>query len=137
MYGLYGSGCAMPFIGDPRTGFTVTTPRAAGVSVVAVRGELTLATVGRLQPAFEAAVAAGRPVVIDLFEVSFMDSQGLFAMLVLRKRLAEQSCRLTVACDPDGTVDMVFRVSGTHDVFELFASRRAAAAAARRLGAPA
>ena len=77
----------MPFIGDPRTEFSVTTPPVAGAHVVAVRGELTLATVAELQVALEAAVASGLPVVVDLLEVSFMDSQGLYALLVVRKRL--------------------------------------------------
>ena len=126
----------MPFIGDPRSEFAVTTPRAAGVSVVAVRGELTIATVARFQLALEAAIAARRPVVVDLFEVSFMDSQGLYALLVLRRRLEEQSCPLAIARDPDTTVAMVFRVSGTHDLFDLHDSRRAASAAARRAPAP-
>jgi anti-anti-sigma factor len=121
----------MPFIGDPRTEFSVTTPHVAGVHVVAVRGELTLATVAELQVAFEAAVTAQRPVVVDLFEVSFMDSQGLYALLVLRKRLDEQASALAIARDPDGTLAMVFRVSGTHDFFDLHDSRKAAVAAAR------
>ena len=121
----------MPFIGDPRTEFSVTTPRVARVHVVAVRGELTLPTVAELQVALEAAVAARRPVVVDLLEVSFMDSQGLYALLVLRKRLEEQSCALAIARDPDSTLAMVFRVSGTHDFFDLHDSRRAAMAAAR------
>jgi anti-anti-sigma factor len=125
----------MPFIGDPRPGFSVTTPRAAGVSVVAVRGELTIATVAELQLALEAAVAERRPVVVDLLEVSFMDSQGLYCLLVLRKRLDEHACALAVARDPDSTVAMVFRVSGTHDLFDLHPSRRAASAAARRVRA--
>src|SRR4051794_11838656 len=122
----------MPFIGDPRSGFLITTPRAAGAHVVAVRGELTLATAADLQVAFEAAIASQRPVVVDLLEVSFMDSQGLYALLVLRRRLEENSCALAVARDPDSTLAMVFRVSGTHDLFDLHPSRRAAAAAARR-----
>src|SRR3954451_15857948 len=121
----------MPFIGDPRSEFVVTMPRAAGVHVVAVRGELTLATVGDLQVAFEAGIAARRPVVVDLLEVSFMDSHGLYALLVLRKRLDEQACAMAIARDPDGTLAMVFRVSGTHDFFDLHDSRRAAIAAAR------
>jgi anti-anti-sigma factor len=122
----------MPFIGDPRSEFAVTTPRAAGVSVVAVRGELTIATVARFQVALEAAVAARQPVVVDLLEVSFMDSQGLYALLVVRRRLGEQACALTIARDPAATVAMVFRVSGTHELFDLYPSRRAASAAARR-----
>ena len=125
----------MPFIGDPRTEFSVTMPPVAGAHVVAVRGELTLATVAELQVAFEAAVAAGLPVVVDLLEVSFMDSQGLHALLVLRRRLDERACPLAIARDPGGTLAMVFRVSGTHDFFALHDSRKSAVAAARSAAA--
>ena len=121
----------MPFIGDPRTEFSVTTPYVAGVHVVAARGEVTLATVAELQVAFEAAVGAREPVVVDLLEVSFLDSQGLYALLVLRRRLDEQDRPLAIARDPDGTLAMVFRVSGTHDFFALHDSRSSAVAAAR------
>jgi anti-anti-sigma factor len=122
----------MPYIGDPRTEFTITTPRTAKAQVVVVRGELTIATVAEFQLALEAAVSARRPVVVDLLEVSFMDSQGLYALLVLRRRLDEQECRMAIARDPDSTVAMVFRVSGTHDHFDLHPSRYEAVAAAKR-----
>src|SRR6201989_1488283 len=118
----------MPFIGDPRTEFTVTTARSPKVHVVAIRGELTLATVDELQVALEEAVASQRNVVVDALEVSFMDSQGLYALLVLRRRLNEEGRALAIARDPDGTVGVVFRVSGTHEHFALLASRREAVA---------
>jgi anti-anti-sigma factor len=121
----------MPFIGDPRTEFLVSTRDDTRVSVVAVRGELTAPTMPKLQPALETAVAARRPVVVDLDEVSFMDSQGLLGLLVLRRRLGDQSCPFAVVCRPDAAVDTLFRVSGTHDLFEIRASRRAAVATVR------
>jgi anti-anti-sigma factor len=123
----------MPFIGDPRTEFSVSMRYDTEVSVIAVRGELTGSTVPRMQPAIEAAVTARGPVVVDLDEVSFMDSQGLFALLVLRERLGgRRATPPAVVCRPDGVVATLFRVSGTHELFELCRSRTAAVAVLRR-----
>jgi anti-anti-sigma factor len=122
----------VPFIGDPRTEFSVTAQQGGKAGLITVRGDLTIASVPRLQPTIEAAVRSHQPVVVDLAEVPFMDSQGLFALLVLRQRLRAQSCGLAIVREPDGAVAMTFRVSGTADLFEIRASRRAAMAAARR-----
>src|SRR5205085_5056676 len=95
-----------------------------------VRGEIDLGTVASLQPDFEAALAAEGPVVVDLCAATFLDSTGLYALLVFRESLREQTRPLTIACWPSGAVAMAFRVSGTDKIFQLHASRDAAVAAA-------
>src|SRR3954449_8507686 len=122
----------MPYIGDPRTESAVSMHRERAVSVIALRGELTGPAVAIVQPAIESAVAARDPVVVDLDEISFMDSQGLYALLVLRRRLAEGSIASAVACRPRGIVDVVFGVTGTDGLFTFCASRRDAIARVRR-----
>src|SRR5258708_4655274 len=122
----------MPYIGDPRTERSVSMHYDTAVSVIAVRGELAGPAVAMLQPAMEAAVAARSPVVVDLDEVSFMDSQGLYALLVLRRRLAEGSVASAIACRPRGIVDVLFAVTGTDGLFAICASRRSAIARVRR-----
>src|SRR5215210_2877499 len=93
--------------------FSIATRRDRGVLVLAVRGEVDMVNAPALAPDFEAAVAAGGPVVVDLCGTSFMDSTALYALLVLRTRLEEAGRRLAVARWPDGAVGMLFRVSGT------------------------
>ena len=120
---------AMPSVDDGRTEFSVSTRQDAAVRVIHVRGEIDLATVASLQPDFAAALAAEDPVVIDLCAATFLDSTGLYALLVFRESLREQSRPLAIACWPSGAVAMAFRVSGTDRVFQLHASRDAAIAA--------
>jgi anti-anti-sigma factor len=125
---------AMPSVDDGRTAFSVQTRQDAAVRVINVRGEIDLGTVASLQPEFEAALAAEGPVVIDLCASTFLDSTGLYALLVFRENLREQSRPLAIACWPSGAVGMAFRVSGTDKVFQLHASRDAAVAGVLQSG---
>ena len=49
------------------------------VGLVAVRGEVDLATVGRIEN--ELALLGGRPIVLDLSRVTFLDSTGLTLLI--------------------------------------------------------
>ena len=64
-----------------RTGLDVTVERRAGTVVLCVRGELDVATTPALGESVELALRA-RPagLVIDLSEVTFLSSAGLFAL---------------------------------------------------------
>jgi anti-sigma B factor antagonist/stage II sporulation protein AA (anti-sigma F factor antagonist) len=127
-----------PFIGDPHDAFSVRTRHHGRARVISLRGELDLTTVAEVQPAIEEAIRAteDEALVVDLFGVSFLDSQGLYALLVLRERLGERAERLAIACEPGGAVAMVFRVSGTDRMFSLYPDVPAALQALRRLPAP-
>jgi anti-sigma B factor antagonist len=65
--------------------FSVTRHRASDAVVVVPVGEIDLATVDALQAEVDAAAGEAGYVVLDLREVSFIDSAGL--------RLVVQSCR--------------------------------------------
>jgi anti-anti-sigma factor len=118
----------MPSVDDGRTEFSVQTRQDAAVRVINVRGEIDVGSVAALRPAIEAALAAEAPVVVDLCAATFLDSTGLYALLVFRENLREQSRPLAIACWPSGAVAMAFRVSGTDRIFQLHASRDAAVA---------
>jgi|1186.fasta_scaffold211781_1 anti-anti-sigma factor len=121
---------AMPSVDDGRTEFSVRTRQDAAVRVIDVRGEIDLGSASALQPDFETALAAEGPVVLDLCAATFLDSTGLYSLLVFRENLREQSRPLAVACWPSGAVAMALRVSGTDRVFQLHASRDGAIAGA-------
>jgi len=57
-------------------------------TMLAVDGELNLATCERLLPAASAAVAARRPLVLDLSNCPFIDSTGLNLILQISMDLA-------------------------------------------------
>jgi anti-sigma B factor antagonist len=66
---------------EPAPEFSVSRRRAAGAVVVAPVGEIDLATVDELAQALAAAREEGQSIVLDLREVSFMDSAGLRLVL--------------------------------------------------------
>jgi anti-sigma B factor antagonist len=126
----------MPSVEGGPAEFSVQARQDHSVRVINVQGELDVSTVPMLQPAFEAALAVGGPVVVDLCGASFMDSAGLHALLVFRQRLREGGRELAIACWPDGAVALSFGVSGTAALFGLRASREDAVASVRQAPSP-
>ena len=68
-------------------------------ALVAIAGDLDMATVPRVSAALEAepAPSAGA-VVIDLAGVTFMDSTGIAALVKLDLALAARAGRMAIAC---------------------------------------
>jgi len=96
---------------------------------VAVRGEVDLAAAEALEAGLEAAIreSAGA-LVVDLSEVTFIDSSGLQVLLRARALLGREDRALAVVC-PFGAVRRVFELSGVSELFALFATREQARAA--------
>ena len=88
---------------EPAPDFSVTHRRAGDALVVVPAGEIDLATVDELAHALTAAREEAGRVVLDLREVSFMDSAGL---------------RLVLEASRDGLFAVV---RGQHEVQRLFA----------------
>lgn len=65
--------------------------------VIRVRGELDLASAPQLSAALQAAGApSGTPVVLDLAEVTFIDSSALRALVLAGRSLAESGRQLQI-----------------------------------------
>jgi anti-anti-sigma factor len=114
------------------SGFSVSTRRQDGVLLLSVRGALDVDTTRTTARELDQAAHADVDVVVDLGGTSFLDSAGLYALMVLRKRLDEASRRLAIACWPEGAVAMTFRVAGADELFALYATRTDAVDALRR-----
>jgi anti-sigma B factor antagonist len=98
--------------------------------VVEPSGELDLATSPDLEACLDNVFESGkRRVIVDLGEVSFIDSTGLRALCKAQKRLAEAGGTMVVVCG-DTNVRRVFDVSGLVDVLRVVESRRNAIALA-------
>lgn len=76
------------------------------VAVVRATGEIDIYTAPVLREALVAAGAQGRRIVIDLSEVTFLDSTGLGVMLGARGRANHVDGAVSLA----GATDMVMRV---------------------------
>ena len=96
--------------------------------VLAVSGELDLATAPDLRERLTAAVDAGMTrIVVDLRDVTFMDSVGLAAVVHARSRLRAAG-RLALVVAADSYAQLVLEITGMPRAFAIFADRDAAVA---------
>ncbi|HUA69597.1 MAG TPA: anti-sigma factor antagonist [Solirubrobacteraceae bacterium] len=83
---------------------------------IKLAGELDSGTSPKLFERFEQALASieGRQMVIDLDEVSFIDSSGLRALILIERRAEEERIALAIA-PPPAAVTELLRVTGLAD----------------------
>ena len=65
---------------------------STGNPVVTLSGEIDLATAAAVASALEPWARLGGPVIVDVSEVTFMDSTGLHALIKVAKALGERGC---------------------------------------------
>ena len=90
---------------------TIRVRPEQGYAVVAVAGEVDIATVTRLRERLFELAASGRTLVVDLDQVSFIDSAGLAALVGTARRAAAHGTRLQVVCTRPRTRQL-FRLTG-------------------------
>jgi anti-sigma B factor antagonist len=77
---------------------TVGVRRERGYAIVTATGEIDIATATRLRERLFGLAASGRPLVVDLDQVSFIDSAGLAALVGTAKHAAADGGSLYVVC---------------------------------------
>ena len=103
---------------DPVPMFGITVTEDAG-PVIGVSGEIDLASAPYLGDALTAAIDIGHgPVIVDLAEVTFMDSTGLGVMVSAHKRLARAGRQLRLR-SPSAKVTRVVTVSGLDHLLQI------------------
>jgi anti-sigma B factor antagonist len=105
---------------QPNVRFSINERKLDQVSMlIAVEGELDLATAPRLKwPLVDAIDAGARVLIVDLSGVTFMDSTALGVLIGVRRTLKLGS-RLAIVCtDPE--VLKIFEISGLDAVFQIF-----------------
>lgn len=96
---------------DERTG---TSPL-----VIAVRGEIDVATAPQLRESLHRVIADGEStVVLDLLEVTFLDSTALGVMVGALKRCREAGGELHVVI-ADPRIMKIFEITGLTNVFTI------------------
>jgi anti-sigma B factor antagonist len=92
----------------------VVDVRRVGVStgnpVVSLSGEIDMATADAVALALEPWLRAGGPVVVDVSEVTFMDSRGLHVVATAAKVLGDRGC--IILHGARGPVWLVLQLSG-------------------------
>ena len=100
----------------------VQEPLSPGGLVLAARGELDAAAVPKLRELLEAAIVESRtPVVVDLSEVSFIDSLSLATIVRAQKRLGGSTRMALVARHP--YVLLIVEAGGLDSVLAVFETR--------------
>jgi anti-sigma B factor antagonist len=104
-------------------------------AVVALEGEIDLGRAPSLKWALVDSVDAGRKqLVVDLTNVTFMDSTAL-GVLVAVKRSLDSDARLAVVCVHPNVLK-IFELSGMDGTFPIFPALAEALAHTRGLDAP-
>ena len=101
---------------------------STGVAVVTAHGELDIAAVPELRQRLEEAVGTGVPgLLLDLCDVTFIDSVSLAAVVAARRRMGEPA-RLAIATGHP-YVMLILEAGGLDSVIEVYPSRSEAEAA--------
>lgn len=102
--------------------FEIATDAGAAPRSRAIRvtGELDNATSDALNAAFEQIVAEHDidELVLDLHQVSFVDSSGMRSMIILERAAAEHQIRLVLLPPPDQVTELL-RIAGVADRLSL------------------
>ncbi len=111
-------------------GLRLATSEMTGTTVVAVAGEVDVATAPQLRERLTEVIAAGsRRVVVDMSETEFLDSTGLGVLVGSLRRLHALGGTLAIVCSCERILT-VFRITGLTRVFEIHAELAGALAAA-------
>lgn len=97
--------------------------RAEEYSIISVHGEIDLHTAPKFETVMERTAGNGFQVVmVDMSDVSFMDSTGLSTLMRARDYLEERNISFRLV-SPSHAVDRIFSVTGFQDYFEIFPTR--------------
>jgi anti-sigma B factor antagonist len=104
--------------------------RADGVELLAVEGELDIATAPRMLAALNEALASmARPLIVDLSRVDFMDSTGLALLMNAHRRVRRLGQGFAIVC-PGGPISRVFEIADMVESLHVHPDRHAALCAA-------
>jgi anti-anti-sigma factor len=101
-------------VGDPvadGSGLSCSIEHHPDRAVIAVTGELDLATVGDFAAAVQTQLRDG-PVLVDLSELSFMDSSGVRILDTLLREVDRQGWTLTIGPELQPGVRQVLEMTG-------------------------
>jgi anti-anti-sigma factor len=97
----------------------VTTQDSNGKVTISLKGELDLSSVGKVQEALHRVEADGPAVlVLDLSNLTFLDSTGLRAVVTADERAREDGRRFVIVRGPEA-VQRVFSITRLEERLEI------------------
>ncbi len=100
--------------------FSIEVLTTADQARIVARGEIDITTEQTLRGAAASAMASvpGGRIVVDLQQVSFMDSSGLRALLQSRDTAEAAGTEFRITAVTGGAVQRLFRAAGVSDWFD-------------------
>ena len=107
----------------------ISVNRHTLIPTICIIGELDLASAPSLSKALDEFLPIDAPIIVDLSDVTFIDSSGLSVLVQARQRLGTSSTgnpiRLVVVRP---AVQRIFEITGLDQVFEIYDSNEGAQA---------
>ena len=101
---------------EPSSGFAIEASSDQDTTTIAVSGELDIASADRLRAAIRSAEnGTTRWIILDLEELTFMDSTGLNALLEARRGPSLNGDRLRFVHSRHGQVKKLLSITGTSE----------------------
>jgi anti-anti-sigma factor len=101
--------------------FSVRCEQRDGGVIVAASGEVDMSTTPALREQLRSPAAQAPVVVLDLREVTFMDSSGLGVIVGQHKRAQERDEQFAVAVGGAAAVQRILELSGLVKVLDIVA----------------
>lgn len=79
-----------------------------GCVIAAITGEIDISTVGRLRERLFELAEGSEPLIVDLDQVTFIDSAGLGALVGTSRRAAERGGTLRAVCTQPQTKKLLW-----------------------------
>src|SRR3954471_8506007 len=98
------------------------------IRVVAVSGDLDMAAAPAFERTLFETVTGDEPTILDLSEVSFMDSTAIGALLAVRRQAELKRGRFAVVCKAGSEIERTLEYMGLDSAFSIVESRASAAA---------
>jgi anti-sigma B factor antagonist len=115
--------------GEP---FALQERDESGVRVIAVAGELDIATAPELCARLDATRTRRQPrLLVDLTEVDFCDSTGLRALLGAASEVRAHGGRFAIVCPPSGDVARLLGIVGAGEWMAIHSDSESGLAALR------
>jgi anti-sigma B factor antagonist len=110
---------------EPQT-FSVHLLPGADALIVEVAGEVDMLTAPALSKAIDEVPEGTAWVVVDLSEITFLDSSGLNALVQGRRALDARQVTMRVVVPPGGAIRRVFEITRLTEVLTVVDTRDSA-----------
>jgi anti-sigma B factor antagonist len=104
-----------------------TAPTAAGIRVVAIRGDLDMTSITEFKTGVAEHLASAAEIILDLSGLRFCDSSGLGALVLLSRKALAAGCVLRLA-RPRPAVAHLIELSGIGHVLPVHSDLASAGA---------